>query len=252
MLELENLTVNIGNRDIVSDVSLKVSEHDLFMVIGPNGAGKTTLFRAVMGMLPYKGKALYAKRDIKDFKPRELAQRIGVLTQKHNPQFAHTVHEIVTLGRYAYHKGIFSDLTSVDISKIEEAICLTGIGSIMEQSILTLSGGELQRVFLAQLLAQDPDLLILDEPTNHLDIQYQIAIFKILQEWIKQKGRAVLAVVHDLNIVYTYGTKAILMNEGRIHAQGKIEEVLNRECLKAVYKVDVAQWMQSLLKHWAY
>ena len=128
---------------------------------------------------------------------------------------------------------------------------LTGIQDLVEQSVLTLSGGELQRVFLAQLFAQDPKLLILDEPTNHLDLQYQIVIFDIISEWVKEKGRAVISVVHDLNLVYSYGTRAILMENGRIYSRGNVKDVLTRDNLKSVYKVDVAQWMQSLLKNWS-
>jgi iron complex transport system ATP-binding protein len=176
---------------------------------------------------------------------------MGVLTQKHQPQFSHTVYEVVSLGRYAYQNSFFGGLNTADRDKIEQALFLTGIEGLRNQSVLTLSGGELQRVYLAQLFAQDPNILLLDEPTNHLDLQYQIAIFDIIRDWVKQSGRAALAVVHDLNIVYSYGTHALLMEDGRIHAKGLVEEVLSREHLKAVYKVDVAQWMQNLLRHWA-
>lgn len=251
MLEVKDLTVTVDNKTIVNKVSINLKEHDLFMVMGPNGAGKTTLIKAIMGMLPHEGKAFIDGSEVSFYKPRELARRVGVLTQKHQPQFAHTVYEVVSLGRYAYQNGIFDGLTQEDRDKIEEALILTGIENLREQSVLTLSGGELQRVFLAQLFAQDPRILILDEPTNQLDLQYQIAIFDIIQQWAKQKGHAVLAVVHDLNIVYAYGTRALLMEDGKVYVQGSVEEVLSRDHLKAVYKVDVAEWMKNLLKHWS-
>jgi iron complex transport system ATP-binding protein len=116
--------------------------------------------------------------------------------------------------------------------------------------VLTLSGGELQRTFLAQLFAQDPQILILDEPASHLDLQYQIAVFDLLVKWVREKKRAVIASVHDLNTVYSYGTKALLMNRGKVHSEGAVDEVLKRENLKSVYNVDVAEWMKNLLKHW--
>ncbi|HBR03747.1 MAG TPA: ABC transporter ATP-binding protein [Ruminiclostridium sp.] len=250
MLELRDLTVTAGNKVICDRVSFTLKEHDIFMVIGPNGAGKTTLIKAVMGVVPHTGKALLEGRELTLFSPRQLARQIGVLTQTHQPQFSHKVYEVVALGRYAYRSSILSGLTREDRDKIEEAVALTGIEHLRDRSVQTLSGGELQRVFLAQLFAQNPRLLILDEPTNNLDLQYQIAIFDIVRDWTKQKGRAALAVVHDLNLVYSYGTRAILMEEGRVYARGPVDEVLSSENLKAVYKVDVAQWMQNLLKHW--
>ena len=249
MLNVENITVTIENRKIVDDVSFNLKEHDVLMIIGPNGAGKTTLIRAIMGTIPHSGKVWLGKTNLNTLKPRALAKRIGVLTQKHQPQFPHTVFDVVSMGRYAYKK-ILSDWTRQDKEKIEEAINLTGIENLRERSVLTLSGGELQRVFLAQLFAQDPQILIFDEPTNHLDLQYQIAIFDLIKNWAKGSGRAVIAVVHDLNTVYSYGTKALLMDNGRVYARGSVRDVLSRENLKGVYKVDVAQWMQSLLKHW--
>jgi len=250
LLEIKGISVRIKDRIIVDDISFEVGEHDVCMVMGPNGAGKTTLFKAIMGVVPHKGKVLLDGVDIGTLKPRDLAKRIGVLSQKHEPQFAHTVYDVVSLGRYAYQSGIFGRLAEKDKEKIEEALVLTGIEDIRDQSVLTLSGGELQRTFLAQLFAQDPQILILDEPASHLDLQYQIAVFDLLAKWVREKRRAVIASVHDLNTVYSYGTKAVLINRGRIHAEGSVEKVLERENLKSVYNVDVAEWMKNLLKHW--
>ncbi len=250
MLEVQRLSVTVGEKKIVDNVSFLLEEHDVFIVMGPNGAGKTTLFKAIMNVIPHEGEVWLDKADIKTVNNKELAKAIGVLTQKHQPQFAHTVYDVVSLGRYAYQKGIFSRLNNKDQMKIEESMKLTGIYNIKDQSVLTLSGGELQRTFLAQLFAQDPNILILDEPTNNLDLQYQIAIFDIIRKWVKGKNRAVLAAVHDLNTAYTYGNKALLMSEGKVYAKGLVEEVLDRENLKVVYKVDVVDWMQNLLTHW--
>lgn len=250
LLEIKGISVRIKDRKIVDSISFKVDEHDIYMVMGPNGAGKTTLFKAIMGIMPHKGKVFLDGIDIETFKPKELAKKIGVLSQKHQPQFAHSVYDVVSLGRYAYQSGIFRRLSEKDKEKIEEVLVLTGIEDIRDQSVLTLSGGELQRTFLAQLFAQDPQILILDEPASHLDLQYQIAVFDLLVKWVREKKRAVIASVHDLNTVYSYGTKALLMNRGKVHSEGAVDEVLKRENLKSVYNVDVAEWMKNLLKHW--
>lgn len=250
MLEANHLCVTIGGKAIVSDVSFTVDAGETLMLIGPNGAGKTTLIRAVMGSVPHSGSVALFGRDIRLYKPMELARRVGVLTQQHNPQFAYSVREVVALGRYPYRMGLFAPLTMKDKQAIEQAMGLTGIEAFAETSIQHLSGGELQRVFLAQLLAQDPELMILDEPTNNLDLSYQIALFGIISQWVKQGGKAVIAVIHDLNMVYQYATKSLLMKDGVRHAYGTAEEVLSAENLNQVYRVDIAGWMKGLLQHW--
>ena len=250
MLRVDKMSVIINQKYIIKDVAFDMSENELLMITGPNGAGKTTLIRAIMHNIKHSGAAHLNDVNIAEISSVNLAKLVGVLTQKHNPQFSFSVREVVALGRYAHKKGIFGKMSDEDNEKIENALMLTGIYNFRDRSVLNLSGGELQRVFLAQVFAQDPKILILDEPTNHLDLQYQISIFDTIKEWVKGEGRSVIAVVHDLNIVYTYGTKALLMNEGRIYSYGDVEDVLKRENLKKVYEVDVAQWMQNLLKHW--
>ena len=116
---------------------------------------------------------------------------------------------------------------------------------------LTLSGGELQRTFLAQVLAQDPKLLLLDEPTNHLDLIYQKQIFALIGSWLREPGRAVVSVVHDLSLARSFGTDALLMDHGRQIAHGPAAQVLTPERLNAVYGMDVPAWMRSLYAQWA-
>lgn len=250
MLKVENISVKIGNTHILKDVSFEVGQKDILMVIGPNGAGKTTLIKAIMNNIKHSGNAYLKGNHISKINPLQLAKQIGVLTQKNTQHFSYTVEEVVSLGRYAHQKGVFGSLSPLDKEKIQESMTLTGIQHLKDRSVLTLSGGELQRVFLAAVFAQDPNLLILDEPTNHLDLQYQISIFEIIRNWVKQEGRSVIAVVHDLNAVFNYGTKALLLNEGKVEAFGKVKDVLKKDTLQKVYKVDVAQWMQTLLEYW--
>ena len=250
MLNIKNLKVKIEEKEIIKDVSFELSENEILMLIGPNGSGKTTIIKSIMQSLKHDGVITLYDKDISSFSLRELAKNIGGLMQKHDPQFAYSVYNVVSIGRYSYSKGILGGLSSEDIKKIDEALEITGIKKLKDQSVITLSGGELQRVFLAQLFAQNPKILILDEPTNNLDLRYQIEIFDIVKEWSKQPGRAVISIVHDLNLVYTYGTKALLLEAGEVYAYGRVKDVLSKENLKAVYHVDVAAWMQKLLKYW--
>ena len=170
MLEVQNLSVRFGSAVIVNDVSFSVQDGDWLMLIGPNGAGKSTIVNAVSRGVPYTGTVLFEGKDVQKTPAHLLARGMGVLAQHHTVGYAFSVEEVVRLGRYAYAPGIFSRRSDEDERSVAEAMELTGVAHIARQSVLTLSGGELQRVFLAQLFAQNPRLLLLDEPTNHLDI----------------------------------------------------------------------------------
>ena len=142
-----------------------------------------------------------------------------------------------------------ADIWALDVN--ERALELTGLTELRRASVLTLSGGELQRTFLAQVFAQNPQILILDEPANHLDLIYQKHIFSLIETWLRQPGRAVVSVVHDLSLARKYGTHAVLMHRGQCAAQGKIGDVMTAEKLQAVYEMDVYGWMREMLGQWA-
>ena len=133
---------------------------------------------------------------------------------------------------------------------MEKALEITGLTSLRHASMLTLSGGETQRVFLAQVFAQNPQVLILDEPVNHLDLKYQQHIFSLIRQWLKEPGRAVLSVVHDLSLARRYGTNAILMDHGKSISQGLTKEVMTSDHLQYVYSMDVYSWMREMLSQW--
>jgi len=250
MLKAENVTVRYGEHTIVDNLSFHLQEGQWLMLAGPNGAGKSTLIHAVSQIAPYTGLITLAGKDIRRYRPAHLAQKIGVLAQKNNVGYAYTVEEVVGLGRYAHSKGFLSGKDDAGEELVENALSLTGLAELRKASVLTLSGGELQRTFLAQVFAQDPDILILDEPANHLDLVYQKHIFSLIHEWLKTPGRAVLSVVHDLSLAKKYGTHAVLMDRGACVAQGPLKEVLTPDHLQAVYAMDVYGWMREILGQW--
>ena len=250
MLEVRDLTVRFGERTVVDRVSFSLEEGRWLMLIGPNGAGKSTIVNAVAQSVSYTGEVFFRGENVRRYKPTELARNIGILSQNHSVGYSFTVEEVVRLGRYSYAPGIFSRHSNADEESVERAMELTGIKPMMNQSVLTLSGGELQRTFLAQLLAQDPRVLILDEPTNHLDLVYQKQVFALIREWMKEPGRAVISVVHDLSLARSYGTDALLLHGGRKIYAGPIEGAFDPERLNAVYSMDVGEWMRGLLGQW--
>ncbi len=251
MLQCEHVTVRYGGNAVVDDLSFRLDEGQWLMLVGPNGAGKTTLIEAIAQGVPCTGSLLWNGRELRSLKPAQLARKIGVLSQKNNVAYAYTVEEVVTLGRYAYQSGFFSGSDTRQKEQVENALEMTGLTALRHASMLTLSGGETQRVFLAQVFAQDPQVLILDEPANHLDLNYQQQIFSLIQAWLKQPGRAVLSVVHDLSLARLFGTHAILMDHGKSLSQGTVEEVMTPANLRQVYGMDVYAWMKEILSLWS-
>ena len=250
MLTAQDITVRYGETTVVDRLSFSLQEGQWLMLVGPNGAGKSTLISAIARGASYEGRIELEGHDIRALKPAQLARKLGVLSQRHDTGYAFTVEEIVSLGRYAYRGGFLSGRDDEGQARIEDALRQTGMDALRAHSVLTLSGGELQRAFLAQVFAQDPQILLLDEPANHLDLIYQKHVFSLIQDWLKQPHRAVLSVVHDLSLARRYGTHALLMHRGRCVSQGSLEVVLTPENLESVYEMDVYGWMREALSQW--
>jgi len=250
MLEAKHLTVRYGAQEIVHDLSFSLEEGQWLMLVGPNGAGKSTTIRAIAQGATYEGEIELDGRNVRTLRPAQLARKIGVLAQHHSVGYAYTVDEVVSLGRYAHAQGFLSGGDDEGEARVEEALELTGLLPLRHASVLTLSGGELQRTFLAQVFAQNPQILILDEPANHLDLPYQKHIFSLIGQWLKTPGRAVISVVHDLSLARKYGTHGVLMNKGKCVSSGKMEDVFTAKNLQAVYDMDVYAWMREMLGQW--
>ncbi len=250
MLQGQEISVCFGSFAAVDRLSFHLEEGQWLMLAGPNGAGKSTLIEAIAQGVPYTGAIRWKGEDIRAMKGPRLARCVGVLSQKNNVGYAYTVEEVVTLGRYAYKAGLFSGRDDTGKAEVEKALEITGLTDLRHASMLTLSGGETQRVFLAQVFAQNPQVLILDEPANHLDLKYQQHIFSLIRQWLQEPGRAVLSVVHDLSLARKYGTHAILMDHGKSISQGTVSEVMTPDNLQKVYGMDVYAWMREMLSQW--
>lgn len=250
MLKAEHISVRYGDFTVVDDLSFHLKEGQWLMLAGPNGAGKSTLIEAIAQGVPYTGRISLEGKEIRSFKAAQLARRIGVLSQKNAVGYGYTVEEVVGLGRYAYTSSFLSSRDDDGKAQVEHALDITGMAHLRHASVLTLSGGELQRTFLAQVFAQNPQILFLDEPANHLDLKYQQQLFSLIAQWLKTPGRAVMSVVHDLSLARKFGTHAVLMQRGKSVAQGETGSVFTRENLQAVYDMDVHGWMRDMLSQW--
>lgn len=220
------------------------------MLLGPNGAGKSTSVFALAKTVPYSGVIELFGKDIQEYKNTEYAKKIGFLSQKNLVAYDFSVAEIVSMGRYAHAEGVFKTLTKLDKEKIDEAIRVCGLQNLKDRSVQELSGGEVQRTFLAQVLAQDPEVLVLDEPTNNLDLVYQSQIFDLLKRWISAKDGTIISVVHDLALARYFGTSAVLLNNGKVASKGNVKEALSDKNLNEVYGLNIREYFNKLYKSW--
>jgi iron complex transport system ATP-binding protein len=160
------------------------------------------------------------------------------------------VYDTVALGRYAYLEGFLRDLSERDVEIVEAAINRLGLEGVKDRMINELSGGQLQRVFLARTLAQDPDIILLDEPTNHLDLKHQVELLQYLISWARESNKTVIGVLHDLNLARSFSDTTAIMSEGKLVSRGNPEMVLNGAVLKAVYDMDIRSFMLESLENW--
>ena len=250
MLEVKNIYCGYNGEDVVKNVSFKVSRGENICIVGPNGCGKSTLLKAIANLLSFKGQILLDGKDTKLLKRKELATKVSLMTQSSNVLFPYSIYETVALGRYAHLNGVFSRLSKNDDEIINKSLDKVGILDIKDKLISELSGGQLQRVFLARAFAQDPDVIILDEPTNHLDLRYQIEILDYLKLWAKENNKIVVAVLHDLNLVQNFGDKVLMLKEGTLINNGETKAVLNGKDLEKVYGIDIKSFMLRTLNKW--
>lgn len=236
----ENLTFAYekGN-DVFADVSGKVCAGAFTGIVGPNGAGKSTLLRVLCGLLrPRAGRVTLDGKHLRAFSGMERARRVAFLPQAVNPAFALTVFEVVCLGRYP-HVGALGGLRRKDFDVAERCLAATTTDALRDRDFMTLSAGERQRVLLASILAQEPNLLLLDEPTSSLDIHHQIEIFALLRR-LTDGGYGVAVVTHDLNLAARFCDEVLLLSEDHhVLASGKPDCVLTEERLSRAYNAPI-------------
>ena len=250
MLEVKNLSAGYNGVDVICNINFKVERGESLCILGPNGSGKSTLLKSIARIIDYRGCVLMNGEDIKAVSRKELAKKIALLTQSTQVFFPYTVYETVSMGRYAYSQGFLKNLSAEDRAVIEDILKKLDIWENKDRMIDELSGGELQRVFLARTLAQSPDLILLDEPSNHLDLKHQIELLKFLKAWVKENDKTLISVFHDLNLARLFGDTAVVLNNGTLAASGKIEDVLNSGVLSNVYGVDIRGFMRESLEKW--
>lgn len=249
ILEISSLIVGYNKKTVIDDLSFKISSGTFYGIIGPNGAGKSTLFRAASGVLkPWKGSVKLKGKDIYHISRRELASLVAAVPQFQETFFPFRVKEFVQMGRYP-KRGRFGMFQNSDHQVIEEALMSMGLESLIDKRIDKLSGGELQRVHISQALAQEPEILMLDEPTSHLDIGHQTNVLNLIKKRCLSTGIPVLMIAHDLNLAAAYCDRLLLIENGRVFAEGTPSEVLTKNNIENVYKTSVKIITEESLKY---
>ena len=233
---VKEITKRYDGKTVVDGVSFEIPKGKVLSLIGPNGAGKSTL----MGMLSRlitrdSGRVDFEGTEITRWKSRELSKRLAILTQANNVQMKLTVRELVAFGRFPYSGG---RLTQEDNEIIDRAIAYMELGDFEEQFIDELSGGQRQRAYIAMVIAQDTEYILLDEPTNNLDIYHATNLMRIVRRLCDELGKTVILVLHEINYAAFYSDYICAFVDGKIAKFGTVQEVITKENLSDIYKVD--------------
>jgi iron complex transport system ATP-binding protein len=256
MLEIKGLCAGYGttkdNNDVIRNINFRMQNGESLCILGPNGSGKSTLLKCIARILDYRGEILLEGHDAAKIPRKEFAKKIALLSQSMQVFFPYTIYETVAMGRYAYLQGFLKSLSREDREIIEDILKKLDIWDIKDRMIDELSGGTLQRVFLARTLAQTPDVILLDEPANHLDLKHQIELLDFIKQWIRENNKTLIGVFHDLSMARRFCESAILLDNGTMAASGKIEEILHSEILSKVFSIDIRGFMRESLAMWQY
>ena len=219
----------------LADASFELAQPGLIAIAGPNGAGKSTLVGIMAGLRqPYRGSCTYDGVEVSRWRRRDFARRVAFLPQIVRFEFPFSAEQVVMMGRTPYAGGWFE--SPEDHAEVARAMEITDTAAFRTRDFRSLSGGERQRVILASAIAQRPQALLLDEPTTFLDLKHQLAIYKLLAALARQ-GMLVVAVTHDLNLALQFADRVLLLDQGRVAADGAPQEVLNPANIHQVFGV---------------
>ncbi|MET0872257.1 ATP-binding cassette domain-containing protein [Paeniglutamicibacter terrestris] len=243
-LSAQDLDLGYGTRQVVHGAHLTLRPGRIVALVGPNGSGKSTLLRAMARLHEVDagglrlGKLGGESLDALSMKRSEFARRVTLLSQSRPVPHGLSVREVVEFGRHP-HRGRFRSADPSGQAMVEGAMAMTGVEALADRGVHELSGGQLQRVWMASALAQDTSVLLLDEPTNHLDLRYKVEIFDLVHDLAREHGVAVGLVLHDLDEAAGIADDIAVLSGGRIMAVGPAHEALDAQLLSRVYGIEI-------------
>lgn len=249
MIEVNNLSFsyNYNNKKILKNISFKLFENERLCIIGPNGSGKTTLLKCLCNILDFQGSVFINNKNIKDI---EVYKSVSFLSQSSEIYFDYNVFDTVMLGRYANFKDkLLSIPSKEDKEFVFECLEKLNIIHLKDKLINLLSGGELQKVFLARAFAQNPKIILMDEPTNHLDLNSQIELIYNLKEWVNKDFRCIIAVMHDINNALNFADKILVLKDGNSKFFGYTSD-FDLQLFNDIYAINVVEYIKKSLIKW--
>lgn len=254
----DDLHLGFGTQPVIEGVSVELLPGRVTALVGPNGSGKSTLLRGLARLHPISdgrvvlgggnGRPDAPEQPVAALSARDFAQQVTLFAQSRVAPQGLSVREVVAFGRHPYRRR-FSGMSDHDRAAVDAALDATGVRGMAERAAGELSGGELQRVWLAACLAQETGVVLLDEPTNHLDLRYQVETLDLIRDLADIHGVAVGVVLHDLDHAARVADDLLLMKSGRILAAGAPIEVLTAENISAAYELAVEVHLDERTHH---
>ena len=235
-MQIKDVTKKYNGKPVVDAVNLEIPKGKVISFIGPNGAGKSTVMGIISRLIAKdSGLVSFDGTEIEKWKSKELSKRLAILTQSNNIQMKLTVRELVAFGRFPYSGN---RTTKEDEEIIEQAIAYMELEAFRDRFIDELSGGQRQRALIAMVIAQDTDYILLDEPTNNLDIYHATNMMKIVRRLCDELEKTIILVLHEINYAAFYSDYICAFVDGKVAKFGTVKEVMTKETLSEIYKVD--------------
>lgn len=236
MISLRNLTKSYGEKDVVGNVSLDIHKGKITSFIGPNGAGKSTILSMISRLTDLSGGEV--KIDgvaLKDWKSGDLAKKVSILKQTNHVGLRLTIRELVSFGRFPYCKG---NLREEDLKFVEEALEYMKLEDMADRYMDEISGGQRQRAYIAMIIAQNTEYILLDEPLNNLDMKHANEIMSILRNLVRDFGKTVLIVIHDINFASCYSDRIVALKDGKVMYHDDTDKIIRSDVLQKIYNMD--------------
>ncbi len=250
MIKINNVSAYYNKFKALNNISFNIEYGQNLSIIGPNGCGKTTLLKCISNNINFEGNIYINDENIKSLKRKQLAKKIGMLSQLMSISFNYSIFDTVMMGRYVHQNRFLINNDKKDIDIVLDALKIVDLLDIKDKYISNLSGGQLQRVFLARLIAQDPDIILLDEPTNHLDFKYQIELIKFLKQWGENNNKTIIGVIHDINLAMLLTDNILILQNGNMKCLDKSQNILKSNILNEIYNINIKDYMLETLKKW--
>ncbi|MFU8945343.1 ABC transporter ATP-binding protein [Mycetocola zhadangensis] len=237
-LEARGVTLAYDKATIFENLDLRIEQGEVTTLIGANGSGKSTLLKAFGRLLaPSAGSVELGGQPLRSLNTRAVARELAILPQKPLTPSATSVRDLVSRGRHP-HQSLLRPWTPADSTVVNESLAATGLTELADRDTASLSGGQLQRAWIALVLAQQAPIILLDEPTTFLDLTHQLDVLRLVRSINRERGATVVMVLHDLTLAGRYSDRLIVVGEGRVIADGSPWEVLTPEVLREAFDLE--------------